>query len=333
VGWSRRIGVAGAFVLLIGAGIAFASGTLDNRDPGAEEPLRSTGSAFAAPTLLAPEAALTSSATVDIHGLLPADRGRAGADRLRVYVNDRLARERPLPAEERFRVNEIPLDEGVNEIRAALLGDGREGELSTPISIVRDSTPPSIRIARPESGATAYGATETVRGRTEPGASLTISAEGSTNPLAAAVTDDGRFEGTLHLEMGENMFVLRSEDLAGNRSSTRLVVTRATSLSSIILTVSVDQVELADLPATLDVVALVRDELGRASDGADVTFGLSPPNRGTTTYRAVTAGGEARWPGMIVAGDARAVGTWLVTVLAVLPSGEELRGDASFSVR
>ncbi len=265
--------------------------------------------------------------------MLPPGLRRAVADRLRVYVNERLARERPVPADEAFRVTDVDLAEGENEIRAALVGDGGEGELSAPISIVRDGTPPAIRISRPESGATVYGATETLRGRTEPGASLEIVEEGAASPIVANVADDGRFEGVLHLHKGENTFVLRSQDPAGNRSSTRFVVSRATSLASINLTLSVEELALADLPATLDVVALVRDELGRASEGTAVTFGLSPPNRGTTTYRAVTAGGAARWPDMIVAGDSRAVGTWLVTVLAVLPSGEELREDATFSVR
>ncbi len=144
----------------------------------------------------------------------------------------------------------------------------------------------------------------------------------------------GDFRRTIELELGPNAFVLRSRDAAGNVGSTRFEVTRATSLSSIVLTVSTEIVALSDLPATVGAVALVRDELGRAADNVPVTFSLSPPNRGTSTYRATTSdGGRATWPNMVVTGDASATGAWLVTALATLPSGQELRGSASFTVQ
>jgi hypothetical protein len=99
------------------------------------------------------------------------------------------------------------------------------------------------------------------------------------------------------------------------------------------LRVSASELSVGDLPASVDVVAVVRDEQGLASSGADVIFSLSPPNRGTSTYATTTTNGEAHWPDVVVAGDERAVGTWLVTVLVTLPSGEEVRGNATFSVR
>ena len=324
--------MATALVVLAGAGIAFAGGALDNRDGDGNAPARSAVPRPDAPTLLAPESTLTSLAVIDIHGVLPADLERGGADRLRIYVNDRLARERGVPAEASFELNEVPLAEGENQIRAALVGEGGEGESSARILVVRDSTAPQIRITRPEAGATVYGGTETLRGRTEQGATMEIRDGRTNDAVESTVADDGRFEASLRLQMGNNPFVLSSEDPAGNRASTRFVVTRATNLASISLSVSVSELAVGDLPSTVDVVALVRDELGRASGGAEVTFGLSPPNRGTTTYRSITADGRASWSDMVVAGDDRAVGIWLVTVLAVMPSGEELRGDASFSV-
>ena len=320
-------------MLLVGAGIAFASGALDGDEGTGDGAQRQTASPPPVPTLVAPDPALTSLAAIDVSGTVPTEGRRSTEYRLRIYVNDRFARERPLADEVTFTVSEVPLVEGENEITAALFDDGSEGGLSAPITIVRDSTPPAIRIARPEDDATVYGATETLRGRTQPGASLELSLVGSAEELTATVAGDGRFEALLPLQIGENVFVLRSQDQAGNEASTRLSVTRAMTLASLDLTVSLTELALTDLPATLDVVAHVRDELGQASDGAEVTFSLSPPNRGTTTYRATTAGGEAAWRDMVVAGDARAVGIWLVTVLVTLPSGEELRGDASFSVR
>jgi hypothetical protein len=183
-----------------------------------------------------------------------------------------------------------------------------------------------------------YEPTEIVRGRTEAGASVEVADENSGRPLETTVAGDGRFESTVELAIGSNAFIVRSVDAAGNRSSTRLEVTRATSLASVTMSVSanglpVDQLTVGELPISVDVVAIVRDELGNASDGATVTFSLSPPNRTTTTYRTTTNGGQAKWPSLLVDGGDSATGTWLLTVLAVMPSGEELRGNASFSVR
>jgi len=77
----------------------------------------------------------------------------------------------------------------------------------------------------------------------------------------------------------------------------------------------------------------VRDELGRPADGVEVTFGLSPPNAATRTFRTTTLDGLAAWPDLQIVDDGYAAGTWLVTVRAVLSSGAELREDHSFSVQ
>ena len=72
---------------------------------------------------------------------------------------------------------------------------------------------------------------------------------------------------------------------------------------------------------------MLRDELGRpVADGTSVIFGISPPNRETTTYTATINNGHARFNGVTLeAGDT--AGSWLVTALVTLPSGIELRAD------
>ena len=50
------------------------------------------------------------------------------------------------------------------------------------------------------------------------------------------------------------------------------------------------------------------------------------------TYQHATSGGKARWPSWTFDPD-DTLGAWLVTVLAVLPSGTELRDNNSFSLR
>jgi len=324
-------------VLLVGAGIALASGTLSNRGGDSQQP-QPTKPAPPAVTLTAPDPALTRESTIDIAGVLPSDLDRSLADKVRVYVDGKLERERSLPDEPNFTISGLPIDEGASEITASLIGDGGEGPLSEPITVTRDSTPPDISISRPLPGSTVYEPTEIVRGRTEAGATVEVADENGHRPLATTTSPDGRFESTIELAMGSNAFVIRSVDAAGNRASTRLEVIRDASLASIELTVTanglpVDQLSVSDLPVNVDVEATIRDELGKASDGATVTFSVSPPNRTTTTYAATTSGGHARWQNLLVDGGNFSTGTWLITALATMPSGQELRGNASFSVR
>ena len=106
--------------------------------------------------------------------LRTAGRQAAVSRPLRIFVNGDLVRERGVPAEHQFTLTSVPLDEGENQIAAALVGGaGGEPVVRRPIVVVRDSTatgdPESLR---PDPGATVYGATETLRGRTEPGATM-----------------------------------------------------------------------------------------------------------------------------------------------------------------
>ena len=86
-------------------------------------------------------------------------------------------------------------------------------------------------------------------------------------------------------------------------------------------------------PATVELSVDARDEFGRpVADGTQVIFGVSPPNRETTTYTATISNGHARFSGLTLeAGDA--TGSWLATALVTLPSGTMLRADASFNLR
>lgn len=311
--------------------IAFAGQALDNRapsDPGA----RNTHAPPPAPALLPLQVAVTREHTVDLQGTLPADLAGDRSYTLRIYVNGTLAREGTIPSQTQFNVAAVPLDEGDNQIQAAIHGDVGESALSAAVSIARDDVAPIVRITRPADGEMVYGQTETLRGKTEAGASISLIDEATGHELQSTVSADGRFEATLRLTMGTNKFVINSQDVAGNPASTRFTVTRDQSLATIDLTVSATDILTTDLPATIQVHATIRDALGHPAEGVEVTFGLSPPNRTTTTYRVTASGGVANWADVLVGNNSQSVGTWLVTVLAVLPSGEELRGDASFSV-
>ena len=275
---------------------------------------------------------MTRAATIDLV-VSPSGLRNDPAYRLRVFVNDELERELRLPDERQFEVPGLPLSEGDNTVRAALVGAGGQSELSAPVSVFRDTMAPVIRVFSPRRSELVYAANEVLRGRTEPGATLSVTNGGQSGEISASVADDGRFEAPLSLEIGTNRLVLRSVDRAGNSASVRITIERDESQAGVDLAISTSDLTTAELPFDLEMEATVVDELGTPVDNAQVTFSLSPPNAATMTYVTSSAGGLAGWPGVEVAGGGEAVGTWLVTVLAVLPSGAELREDESFSVR
>jgi hypothetical protein len=196
-----------------------------------------------------------------------------------------------------------------------------------------DSLAPLIHLSQPSSDQTVYTASITLRGRTEPGATLDIVAEATGADIAADVQPDGRFDAIFPLAIGENWLTLKSQDAAGNSSRARVLFVRAESRALVNLSVSPTQMLLADLPASVEIVVSIEDDQGAMADGAQVTFSLSPPNQATTTYETTSTGGLASWPGLVIRGGAQAAGEWRVTVRAVLASGTELRDDATFSLQ
>jgi hypothetical protein len=320
------LGIAAALVLLVGGSIAFASQQLDKGR--GQTPVAVGPPAPPALTVLPPAAAITRATTIDLTAVTPANLRDDQRYTVRVFVNDKPVDRVDLPGHDQFTLKDIPLDEGVNSIRTTLVGSGGESPFSAAIAITRDDVPPVIRILEPTDRV--YTDTELLQGKTEAGADIQIS-DGAGHDIEATISADGRFSAPLELNVGNNDLTLRSTDLAGNKTTNSATIVRAPSAASIVLSVTPTELYAPGLPATVELTATVRDELGRPLDGAVVTFGVSPPDRETTTYAATAENGRARFDGLrIDPGDAN--GAWLVTALATLPSGVELRADSSFSL-
>jgi hypothetical protein len=316
-------------LLLIGGSIAFASQALDGSG-------RQNAAVASAPpppplTLLAPATAVTQAARVDVNAIRPPGLRQDQTYVIRLYVNGSVVRERELPPEDEFVLGAVPLDQGSNSIRASLVGDGGEGQRSPELTITRDDVAPVIEVSGPASGERVYTHEAALVGRTEAGASLTVTSVATDEDIDVSLRDDGGFAATLALEIGENRFLLRSTDVAGNASSSRLTIVRAPSSASLTLSIDPDDLLRSDLPRSVIMTAFVRDEVGQPVDGVEVTFSVSPPDRGTDTYRVTSQNGRARW-GDLVIDPADEAGVWLVTALATLPSGLELRQDGSFTL-
>ena len=319
------MGIASALLLLVGGSIALAGGALDAIPrPRALVPVPPV------PLLLASSDQLTRAEMIDLQLSRPSGMRADQRYVVRIYAGDELIRERGLPSAEQFVLENVPLRRGANALSAALAGMGGESPRSTPITIIRDDVAPVIEILAPDGAV--FSAEVVLAGRTEPGAGLTLTREPSGRELDTFIDADGRFTAPVELSMGDNAFSLHSVDPAGNEGRKRVVIVRGQSTASVALTVSDQEIAAAELPQRVTLRATVRDELGRPIDGANVTFGLSPPNQTTRTLQLVTEDGVATWPGIDLEAVPSARGTWLVTVSVTLDSGVELRDDESISV-
>jgi hypothetical protein len=340
-GWSRRLGVALA-VLLVGASAVIAGQFLqgEKRSPADAAATASAtpindGPPPPAPTLLRPPATLVTTALIDVDVALPAQlvSPRPDGYRLRVYVNDEIVRERRLPDESPTRVREVPLQQGENRITAAIVApSGGEGLHSSPLLVTRDDQPPVIHIVAPADGERVFLEELPIRGRTEPGAHVSLTNTATGEELELSAGSDGRFAALIPLATGSNTLSLRAQDAAGNRSRASISVVRARSAATVVLEVRPESVRLQDLPLTLTLLATVSGVDGRPVDGAEVTFSMSVPGQSTMTYGTTTDGGRAAWYGLRVPRDGALAGQGLATVMVTLGEDQDsltLRASAT----
>jgi hypothetical protein len=196
-----------------------------------------------------------------------------------------------------------------------------------------DNQAPHIDVVEPATGQTIYTSSVTLRGRTEAGADMDILDEATGEHLPVEVDPQGRFAATIPLTVGHNWLTLTSHDQANNAGHVRVDLVRTASAAGIELTVDPMRIDPASLPQQVQVNAAITDDQGKPADNVPVTFSVSPPNAATMTYATNSVHGAASWPDLVIGNDSMSGGQWLVTVLADLPSGNELSANASVSVR
>src|SRR4051794_1202124 len=296
VSWSRRVGIAGALLLLVGGSIAFASQTLPRGDT-----VVPVGAPAPPPlTILPPTLSVTRDNSVDLTAVAPQNLRPDQSYEVRIFANGQPVGRMDLPHRDQFTLTNVPLDEGLNSIQTTLVGDGGESVRSAAVAVTRDDVTPTIEIVEPK--AAVYTSDVTLVGKTEPGAEVEIT-DGSGRPIESSTRPDGRFAADLALDAGGNELILRSTDAAGNKTTSDVTIERASSAASIELTVTPTVVYAADLPATVELGVTIRDEHGQPVDGQPIIFGISPPDRATTTYTATTVRGRATYSDLTISPD------------------------------
>ncbi len=104
---------------------------------------------------------------------------------------------------------------------------GNESTDTQTYTIVFDQNPPDLTINSPSDGSAFYGSKQrqvVIEGETNPESNVTIAKGGNEDSSGryVAVDEEGKFTFATTLSEGENVFVIKSEDAAGNSTETTL---------------------------------------------------------------------------------------------------------------
>lgn len=116
----------------------------------------------------------------------------------------------------------LSLRDGENTFSAKAVDNvGNESQVTQEYKIVFDKKAPEFTIDSPGNGAQFFGSKQrqaTIQGTTEVGTQITI------NDRVIVVDDNGKFQYTLTLSEGENKFLIRATDRAGNSTEQELIL-------------------------------------------------------------------------------------------------------------
>lgn len=336
------IALAGAFALVatgaIGSAVAGLGGSLSDMLGGLTSTPTPAATVIAAPgaapRLEAPDSPYTSNEVWDLRGLLPS--GAAGSEdlTLRVFVGDEQVDEVPVPPTTDFLVTAVPLVEGENEISAALVGPDGEGPRSAPIVIILDTEEPGLSISAPEDESRVKASTQivTVKGKTQPGASVAIRNGNTGGSASEDAGGDGAYSIKIGVADGTNTLTVTATDQAGNETTKTVTVLRGSGKLTAKVAVSPARLKVSRLPEPFLVRATVVDVGGKRVPGATVTFSLSPPGQPTSTFTTETnSSGVATWRLTLPkAGTIKGAG--LATIAVTLKDGRTISGSNAFEI-
>ncbi len=311
-------GGIGPLVSALGAGFSSALGRLTATPLPTQQIVVATG----APVIAPPDSAYTNQATVPLKVVIPADVVGLADAKVKLYVA--LQGLDPAP------IQEVPvgsavsitmqaqLTKGRNDFTATIDRSGVESDMSAVVTLFLDQDPPKITVKSPKNGSTVTDPQLTLKGTTEPQA--TIIGRNDANGATVTVTalPDGTFTVILALEPGTNAIHLDTTDLAGNQSVTDLSYVAGSGKLTVNLTASRYQISVSHPPGSLQLTVTVTDSTGAPLAGASAAFTLQLPGLAPISGTAVTgADGRATFTTPLV--GKLQVGNGQATVLVTHP--------------
>lgn len=171
----------------------------------------------------------------------------------------------------------LELSPGTNDIIVSVTDIAGNAGRTFEHKVVRDAIPPAIELTEPLDGKVTSASWVTVRGATEPGATVTV------NGLPVTMQSDGSFTTRLPLDEGQNVISIAARDGFGNEGNTTVNVVRETPDGQAEGRAGPDVVLSAgSLVAVLAVLVLlwVRSQRGRSLEGRERPTDRAEPEEG-----------------------------------------------------
>ncbi len=288
------------------------------------------------PTLSAPSDPITAAATITVSGTLPQDLLDKSDAIIRIIITRDdgsviTGAEINMPKTAGFDVAQIPLSAGTNVIEAVVVVNGVEGTRSAPITIVRDTTAPSLTITAPTPGEIMNGDAVTVTGKTDKDIDVQMRNETTGTIESGRSTTKGAFSIGITLRDGTNVLTITATDGAGNQTSKSVEISTSASVGQISIILNPGTIILSKKPIAFRVTATATDSTGAPAANVRVCMYVTPYQLPPSSPVCVTSdvNGRAAWD-YLFPDNYAAEGRGLVTVTYELSVGDPISGTQSF---
>ena len=288
------------------------------------------------PTLSEPSEPITAAATITVSGTLPQDLLEKSDAIIRIIITREdgsviTGAEITMPKTAGFDVAKVPLSAGSNVIEAAVVVNGVEGTRSAPITVVRDTTAPSLTITAPTPGEIMNGDAVTVTGKTDKDIDVQVRNETTGTIESGRSTTKGAFSIGITLRDGTNVLTITATDGAGNQTSKSVEISTSASVGQISIILNPGTIILSKKPIAFRVTATATDSTGAPAANVQVCMYVTPYQLPPSSPVCVTSdvNGRAAWD-YLFPDNYAAEGRGLVTVTYELSVGDPISGTQSF---
>lgn len=281
-------GGIGGIVGTLGAGFASAI----NRLVATPVPTESVVVATNSPIIAAPDQLYTNVSKATLRVTLPNDVVGDADAKLRIYLAleglDAAKLEDVAVGTSITDLVTVDLTEGRNTFTATIIRSGVESESSPAITLYLDTQAPKITVKTPKDASTVDTPDVTIKGTTEPKATLTARDDANGASVTVVAGSDGTFQVLLPLASGLNTIHIDATDLAGNATALDLTYTQGSGEMTANLGASTYLISISHPPSTLRVTVTVHDPTGAPLVGATAAFTISIPGLLPISGTAVT---------------------------------------------
>ena len=289
------------------------------------------------PTLSEPSDPVTAAATITVSGNLPQDLLDKGDAIIRILITRDdgsviTGAEIPMPKTAGFDIPQVPLAAGTNVIEAVVVVNGVEGTRSAPITVVRDTTAPSLTITTPTPGEIMNGDSVSVTGKTDKDIDVQVRNETTGTIESGRSTTKGAFDITITLRDGTNVLTITATDGAGNQTSKSVEISTSASVGRISIILNPGTIILSTRHDFL-ITATATDSSGAAAANVRVCMYVTAQGAEPSAPVCVTSdvNGRAAWT-YALPENFNTEGRGLVTVTYELAVGDPISGTQSFHV-